>query len=182
MTHLNGSASPLLIQHLPLVKSLKATHSALDLACGHGRNGLFLLGNNVPVVFADNNRSALEAIAEKLEASDQDYECWEVDLEQGEQDPFAGRMFSAVMVFNYLHRPLMDAIKNAIVPGGLIIYETFTVQQSQFGRPSNPGYLLKEKELEYLFRDWDILHSFEGHKQNPERAVASIVARKPDTG
>ena len=193
MSHSNDNASPLLIQHLELFKCLPTSPAVLDLACGYGRNGIFLLNNNVPVIFADNSRSALDAIAEKLKDFDQDLESgeaefkradskraeyWEVDLERGEQDPLAGRTFAGVMVFNYLHRPLMEAIKKAIIPGGLIIYETFTEEQSQFGRPSNPDYLLKPKELEYSFRDWDILHSSEGHKQNPERAVASIVARK----
>ena len=98
--------------------------------------------------------------------------------------PLHEKHFAAVMVFRYLHRPLFEQIKAAIVPGGMIIYETFTEQQAQFGRPKNPDFLLKPTELEGLFADWRILHSFEGvvntsQHNNTQQAIAQIVAIKP---
>lgn len=179
MSHSNDTPSSLLVNNLKLVAELNSQHKVLDLACGEGRNGIFLLKNNVPVVFADKSKSALEAVAVKLQENGQQADCRQVDLEVEGQSPLAGNMFAAVMVFNYLHRPLMETIREIIEPGGLIIYETFTTENRQFGRPNNPDFLLKQKELGYLFEDWDILHCFEGTMQNPQRAIANIVARKP---
>ena len=79
---------------------------------------------------------------------------------------------------------LFEQLKASIKPGGIIIYETFTEQQAQFGRPKNPDFLLKPKELVELFSDWNILHSFEGIKpllndDETKQAIAQIVAVKP---
>jgi hypothetical protein len=62
---------------------------------------------------------------------------------------------------------------------GLLIYETFTAEQPRFGKPRNPDYLLQSGELGHMFADWEVIHSFEGIKENPTRAVAQLVARKP---
>jgi hypothetical protein len=102
-----------------------------------------------------------------------------VDFEAADSDPLQGKCFNAVLVFNYLHRPLMPSIRQVINPGGLIFYETFTVNQRQFGRPSNPDFLLQPQELRSYFEDWEVMHYFEGEKQEPARAVASIIARRP---
>jgi SAM-dependent methyltransferase len=151
----------------------------LDLACGGGRNGLFLAQRGIPVVFADIREEALQQVAaqQAIETTN----LWQVDLEPAEGNPLADRQFSAIMVFRYLHRPLLPAIKAATRPGGLVIYETFTVEQPKFGRPHNPDFLLKPGELQQCFGDWQILHSLEGTVSNndTEQAIARIVARKP---
>lgn len=179
MSHSNSSASQLLQTNLALIQSLERDSGVLDLACGHGRNGLFLARHNVSVIFADNNEVALHSIAEELKHSKLEGECWLVDFEVAGSHPLKGKLFDAVMVFNYLHRPLLNDIKAAIRPGGLIIYETFTIRQREFGRPSNPDFLLQETELHSAFEDWDILQEFEGEAVNPKRAIASVVARRP---
>jgi hypothetical protein len=61
----------------------------------------------------------------------------------------------------------------------LLLYETFTVEQPQFGKPRNPDYLLQPGELSHMFADWEEIFYFEGIKENPTRAVAQLVARKP---
>jgi len=83
------------------------------------------------------------------------------------------------MVFNYLHRPLFPAIKEAIRPGGLIVYETFNLEQKKFGRPSNPDYLLQVGELCQAFEGWEIISEFEGEASDPERAISRLIARRP---
>ncbi len=174
----------MLVENLSLLQNLNSDYGVLDLACGNGRNGLFLLQNNIPVTFADNSKVALENIKHSIEALERNGEplaeskCWQVDLEQAGEEPLKSRQFDAVLVFNYLHRPLMPAIKQIIAKAGLIFYETFTVQQTKFGRPSNPDYLFKENELKESFRDWEVIEYFEGVKTNPDRAVASLIARK----
>jgi SAM-dependent methyltransferase len=198
--------SPLIEKYLSTLQALQVSKQApmLDLACGHGRNGLYLVENNVAVTFADVNGEALEEVEQSLKQFSTEKQkiaqCWHVDfeLENFELENFAeeniefentkplhGKHFAAVMVFRYLHRPLFEQIKAAIVPGGMIIYETFTEQQAQFGRPKNPDFLLKPTELEGLFADWEILHSFEGvvnttQHNNTQQAIAQIVAIKPD--
>ncbi len=62
------------------------------------------------------------------------------------------------------------------------MYETFTVEQPRFGKPRNPDFLLNPGELLQLFKDWELIHSFEGIKENPRRAVAQLLCRKPGTG
>lgn len=154
----------------------------LDLACGSGRNGIYLMEQGLPVVFADKDQTKLENIAEKLQGSTL-ASYWPVDLEAGGRSPLSGRSFAAILVFRYLHRPLFAAIKDAVQPGGLVVYETFTVDQPRFGRPSNPDFLLRKGELEATFEDWETLHSFEGITRSEtsgrEQAIARVVARKP---
>lgn len=153
----------------------------LDLACGGGRNGLYLATRDIPVVFADIRAEVLQEIADRCKPGVA--QLWQVDLEQDGSAPLADRKFSAVLVFRYLHRALMPAIIEAVQPGGLVIYETFTVDQPQYGRPENPDFLLRPGELQAWFSDWQILHSFEGVTENQssgaKQAIAQIVARKP---
>ncbi len=187
MTHSIANPASLLVDNIGLVEKLDITSGVLDLACGMGRNGLFLVSHNVPVIFADNNEASLQSIAGALAATGASAEgstCWLVDFEStlGEgHNPLAGRVFDAVVVFNYLHRPLFPAIKEAIRPGGLIAYETFTVEQQQFGRPNNPDFLLRPGELREAFAAWECIEDFEGVVSEPDRAIARIIARKPAT-
>lgn len=169
------------MSHSPLLTEFEGVFDKqgkpiLDLACGNGRNGLYLHQQGLPVKFADNNAQQLSTLqlANQLTAE----QCWHVDFETGEQI-LAPNSMQAILVYRYLHRPLIEQIKNAIVPGGILIYETFTVNNRQFGRPNRDAFLLHEHELKNLFEDWQCLHYFEGVKQNPERAIAQIVCRKP---
>jgi hypothetical protein len=87
--------------------------------------------------------------------------------------------YRAILVFRYLHRPLLPCLKKGIRKGGILIYETFTIDQPRYGRPYNPDYLLKHGELAGEFKDWHILHYYEGIIESPQRAMAQIVCRKP---
>lgn len=85
--------------------------------------------------------------------------------------------FDVVVVFHYLHRPLIPILKKCVRSGGIIVYKTFTVDQLQFDAgPKNPDYLLKLRELGDLFSDFDqIVYREECTCQ----ATASLVARRP---
>jgi SAM-dependent methyltransferase len=175
MSHSNASASRLLVENLSLLKKIEYQGGVLDLACGNGRNGLLLASHKIPVIFADKETASLSQLADVLLERGLEGRCWEVDL--------TGKCFDAILVFNFLHRPLMPAIRQAIRPGGLIIYETFNTDQARLGKPTNPDYLLQPGELLNHFEDWEILHYFEGEMsvQNQENrcAKACLVARRP---
>lgn len=173
------SAAKLLLDHLGLLTGLDRSLPVLDLACGTGRNGLFLAEQGLPVLFADGSASSLEVVKQRLAQSGLPGRCWQVDLEQPEGQPLSGLSFAAVIAFRYLHRPLFPALRDSVTAGGLVVYETFTIEQRRFGRPRNPDFLLRSGELKTHFKNWEIIFEFEGVRQNPDRGVAQLVARKP---
>lgn len=168
-----------LLDYIAAPASTGHAYSVLDLACGSGRSGLKLVNRNIGVVFADRSSSALSEVAATLSQDKLPGRIWQVDLEQADTNPFDGQKFNAIVCFRYLHRPLFPDLLNAVEPGGLVIYETFTIGNRCFGRPNNPNFLLQPGELKMLFKDWEILHYYEGIRHGPDREIAQIVARKP---
>lgn len=179
MTHSNNSAAALLLENLSLFNLPNRPWNVLDLACGNGRNGLVLAGLGHAVTFADRDEEKLAQVEQAEQFDAERCAVWSIDLEAEGSVPLAGCHFDAVLVFNYLHRPLFPALKATIKPGGLLFYETFSEAQRAFGRPSNPDFLLRPGELKALCADWQILHYFEGQLSAPARAVASVIARRP---
>jgi tellurite methyltransferase len=169
----------LLLEYLDSPPNPDEARPVLDLACGTGRSGLLLAQRDIPVVFADRSTMALDGIKQHLSENRLPGRPWQVDLEQEGVNPFVGEVFSAAVCFRYLHRPLFPYLLKAVEPDGLVIYETFTVDNRRFGRPGNPDFLLKPGELKTCFQGWDVIHYYEGIQQNPDRAIAQIVARKP---
>ena len=82
-----------------------------------------------------------------------------------------------IICFNYLQRSLIPQIKKGIRSGGMVVYETFIVDQAQFGRPRNPDHLLKHNELLDMFREFRCLRYREGILEE-RKAVASLIAQK----
>jgi len=186
------SHSPLLEKTIELLRDANSQEPVLDLACGSGRNGLYLVNKNIPVVFADIKETALEQVKNTVSPPHCGVKSlanfWQVDFEQNDIEPLTGKSFSAIIVFRYLHRSLFEQIKQAVTAGGYVVYETFSVDQPQFGRPKNPNFLLKHGELAEIFSDWKIIHSFEGvidaksadaNNESGKQAIAQIIARKP---
>lgn len=154
--------------------------AVLDLACGQGQNGLSLKQHNISVLFADLNEDHLTTLVSRHNVNNAD--CWQADFESDDSLPpskLSNMQLQGAIVFRYLHRPLFKQLKQAIKPGGIIIYETFTEANRQFGRPNRDAFLLKADELKDIFHDWEIIFYFEGIKSEPDRAIAQIVARKP---
>ncbi|MEH6571360.1 MAG: methyltransferase [Halioglobus sp.] len=186
---MSDNFSPLLHQNLDRLRSAALAGPVLDLACGGGRNGLHLIASGIPVVFADVNPDALGRVSSALSSEPfQQHQSLatlqEIDLETPNNPPLEPVSYGAIMVFRYLHRPLLENMKAAVKPGGLVIYETFTLDQRQFGRPRNPDFLLQTNELKDIFENWDIHFSYEGiltgQQGQPQSAIAQIVASKPN--
>ena len=170
--------SALVERFLTELKQASKQGAVLDLACGNGRNGLYLARLGIPVVFADHDTDKLSQIDSIIQAEKLPAKTWLIDLEAGE--PVVDQMFGAIIVFRYLYRPLFKVIKASIVDSGLVIYETFNQGQRAYGRPHNPHFLLRENELVELFDDWQIIHQFEGVVAESECSISQVVAlRKP---
>jgi SAM-dependent methyltransferase len=131
--------SPWVVRFANLVSSRGIV---LDIACGAGRHTRLFLELGHRVVAVDRDLSGLDDLAEhpRLEKV-------ETDLEDETPFALAGRRFAAVVVTNYLYRPLMPALVEAVDADGVFIYETFSVGNERFGRPKNPHFLLRPGEL-----------------------------------
>ena len=116
--------------------------TVLDVASGAGRNARHFLTNGYRVAAIDRDTSALADLARNPSC-----EIVTSDLESGAPFPLSGRRFAAVVVTNYLHRPLIPELVAAVEPGGVLIYETFAAGNERFGHPRNPDFLLRPGEL-----------------------------------
>jgi SAM-dependent methyltransferase len=137
--HGSSSPSPWIVRFAGLVPR---DGSVLDLACGAGRQVRFFLGRGHAVTAVDRDLSRLADLE-----GERQLERIEVDLEGGAPFPLGERRFAAVIVTNYLHRPLLPTLVRAVAPNGLLLYETFAVGHERFGKPSNPDFLLRPGEL-----------------------------------
>jgi SAM-dependent methyltransferase len=115
--------------------------TVLDLACGSGRHSRFLAARGYRVCAVDRDPRALAALNGIEGVSVR-----QADLENGSW-PLDGLKFDGVVVANYLHRPLFPRILDALVPAGMLIYETFAAGNERFGKPSNADFLLRAGEL-----------------------------------
>lgn len=150
ITTRRGSSAPeAIVSHTPLEAAsewvqrwaplIRPGGEVLDVACGGGRHSRLLeaLGHEVVAVdrateFFPAPPSGVTLVKADLEAA-----AW----------PFPGRCFDAVVVTNYLHRPLLPTLVASLEPGGILLYETFALGNERFGRPANPDFLLQPGEL-----------------------------------
>ena len=120
---------------------IRAGGAVLDLACGSGRHARFLAAQGLQVEAVDRDAVALAGLAGLAGITTR---C--ADLE-GAAWPYAKRVFDAIVVTNYLHRPLLPLIGSGLAPGAALIYETFRAGNESYGKPSNPAFLLQVGEL-----------------------------------
>jgi SAM-dependent methyltransferase len=163
-----GAPLPWIVQWAGLVP-LDAT--VLDLAAGRGRHALLFAerGHKVVAVDRDVGRLPAHPNIEPLAA----------DLEDGSPWPLQGQRFGAVVVTNYLHRPLMPALIETIGPGGVFLYQTFMAGNERFGKPSRPEFLLQDGELLELVRGAFSVTAYEARLiSDPMAMVQRIAARR----
>jgi SAM-dependent methyltransferase len=114
----------------------------LDVACGGGRHARWFAARGHPVTLVDRDLAGVADLA-----GDPRVELVEHDLENGSPWPLAGREYAAVVVTNYLFRPILPELVRAVETGGWLLYETFAAGNERYGRPTNPDFLLRPGEL-----------------------------------
>ena len=162
---------------------------ALDLACGTGRHTLLLASRHQPVTAVDSSAVALEILVKRAQISDcpvvrigraakatirgNGIQIWQADLEEVSLPLQA---FSLIICVNYLQRSLFAQIERALAPGGVLLFETYTVAQLGFpGGPRNRNYLLESGELRTAF---PTLRNLFYRELRAGKGIASLIARK----
>ena len=139
---------------------LVARGPVLDVACGGGRHAKFFLAKGLKVVAVDREPQAIPGAL-----------FVQADLEGGNPWPLPGERFGAIVVTNYLHRPLFPVLRASLVEGGVLIYETFMLGNERYGRPSNPEFLLRPGELLEAFRGLRVIAFEQGAAIEPKPAM-----------
>ena len=162
------TASPWIAAWASLVP---ADAAVLDVAAGKGRHTRFFAERGHPVTAIDRDVSGLP-IADAIEIL-------AADLEDGSPWPLAGRTFGAVVVTNYLHRPLFPVLLDSVGPGGVLLYETFMIGNERFGKPSRPEFLLEDGELLELARGRFSVIAYEARMiSKPKMAMVQRIAAR----
>ena len=149
--------------------------TVLDVACGQGRHVRWFAALGHSVTGVDRAEDALAGLSGVAETVLADIENSPWPLLQAGQP----RQFDAVVVTNYLWRPLLPTLAASVTPGGLLIYETFASGNETVGRPSNPDFLLRPGELLAQFADWRVIAFEDGFLPQPERFVQRLCAARP---
>jgi tellurite methyltransferase len=153
---------------------------ALDIACGRGRNSVYLAEQGFDVVAVDISPVALNEARARAEYERLSIEWRQADLESAQLEDTD---FDLILNINFLQRSLIPRIKRAVKIGGHVIFETYLIDQKEIGHPSNPDYLLRHNELLDHFRDLRVLYYREG--RSSENGVSSyragILAQRIDS-
>jgi SAM-dependent methyltransferase len=132
----------------------------LDVASGGGRHSIVFAERGLEVVAVDRDSQSIPGVR-----------FVQADLESGGAWPFEGQRFAAIVVTNYLHRPLLPRIESSLAEGGVLIYETFMAGNERYGRPSNPAFLLKPGELLAAFGGLTPIAFEQGYLESPKPAM-----------
>lgn len=153
---------------------VKPNGTVLDVACGHGRHAYYFHQLGHPVTVLDREQTAIESIAIDARVCDKVV----ADIENNPW-PLAGRTFDAVVVTNYLWRPLLPDLLASMVGGSVLLYETFAAGNETVGRPSRPDFLLQPGELIKICKDLRVVAFEDGFCSGdggPDRFVQRIAA------
>ncbi|MEB2343739.1 MAG: class I SAM-dependent methyltransferase [Deltaproteobacteria bacterium] len=181
MPHEADPPSPFVREHEAALRAAGRHGLVLDLACGRGRHARLLAAWGLRVAALDRSREALGALATAARAGGLPVRPVRADAEDPRGLPFPPAAFAAVVVTRFLFRPLAPALAALLRPGGLLLYETFTIRQRDLGQgPRNPAFLLADDELPGLFPELAVERFETGLRGNghPEW-VASLAARRP---
>ncbi len=152
---------------------------ALDVACGAGRHSLFLARRGFKVIAADISWEGLQRLARHARDENLDIQIIHADLERF---TFPPEIFDVIVNTRFLLRSLFPLYRSALKPGGLLLFESFTVDEIDvLGGDIRREFALERGELRDAFSDFEILSYEEGVFEEPEgeRGLARLVARRP---
>ncbi len=154
-----------------------ATGAALDLACGPGRNALYLAGQGWRVTAVDGSPLAIEILKTRAAELKVDIEAHVADLERNEF-PIQQGAWDLICDCYFLERSLIPRMKVGVRPGGIIVA---IVHLADAGQPQGTPTRARAGELRAYFADWKVLHDYEGQSREAchQRPVAAIVTQKP---
>lgn len=142
----------------------------LDLACGKGRHARYFAQRGCQVEAVDRDGEALATLAGVDGISTR-----QADVENGPW-PYHGLAFDAIVVTNYLNRPLLPWLIKSLEVNGVLIYETFMEGNQHLGSPSNPAFLLRRGELlESVGRRLQVIAFEQGRVDHPRPAVVQRI-------
>jgi len=170
--HDESEASPFLVDNI----SLLPMGRALDIAMGGGRNTVYLAKMGFNAEGVDISEKAVKTALGRAKATGVKIDARVADIETADYQ-IDKDTYNVIICFNYLHRALIPQIKDGLKKGGVVVYQTYTVDQLQFGKPSNPDFLLGYNELLEMFRSFRCLRYHEGIIDE-QKAVAGIIAQK----
>ena len=169
---LDAAPTPILVE---ATKKL-VPGTALDLACGSGRNALWLAKQGWSVTAVDGSPVAVEILRSRASEQGLAMNASVADLEKSEFR-IVPSTWNLIAICYYLQSDLFEPAKQGIVPGGMLIS---IVHVAEPGEEATP-HRLKPGDLQCYFKGWEILHCREGKPEDPahQRSVAEIVARRP---
>lgn len=151
---------------------------ALDLASGDGRNALFLAARGFSVDAIDIAAAGLQRLLAAARNADLTVRAVQADLEHY---TLPRDRYDVMISIRYLQRSLFDQMRRAVRPGGVVVAETFLVDQRLIGHPTNPDFLLERGELRTYFHGFEALVWEEGlcATEGAPAYLARLVARRP---
>jgi 2-polyprenyl-3-methyl-5-hydroxy-6-metoxy-1,4-benzoquinol methylase len=156
---------------------------ALDLACGLGRNAIYLCRQGLETHAWDISTEAIRKLDNYAQHEGLNIRAEVRDIATTPPDE---NSFDVIVVSHFLERSLMPSLPAALTAGGLLFYQTFTRLKVNDIGPTNPDYLLKSNELLQTFADLEVLfysdNADAGDLEQGIRNEAMIVVRKPDPG
>ena len=172
--HASPEPDPLLSQLNDYAELSPEKRRALDLACGAGRNAVWLAEHGWSVTACDISLEGLRRARALADSRRVRLDLLCIDLEAA---VLPAARFDLLMCFFYLQRDLFPQIRAALRPGGVIVYKTYTTEQLAFtGGPRHLPHLLQPQELLKTFHDFRILWYRETVK---DRGVAELIAQRP---
>ncbi len=170
--HSSSTPSTWITRFAPLIQT---GGTVLDVACGNGRHSRYLQSMGLQVTGVDRDATALGYLHHDTPGH------WiTADIENAPW-PLPGQQFDAVVVTNYLWRPLFPQLLESVSNGGWLLYETFAAGNEAYGKPSRPDFLLQPGELLQLYAnhpDWQVIAYEQGLLPTPDRVVQRIAVRK----
>lgn len=172
--HGGGAASPWIRRWTHLVAP---QGQVLDLACGHGRHARWFAEHGHTAIGVDKAQDALHSLDDLVALGR--VQTVAADIENDPWPLMAGetpRRFAAVVVTNYLWRPLLPTIVQSLAAGGVLLYETFADGNATVGKPARPDFLLQPGELLQACAKLRVVAYEDGFCSQPDRFVQRIAA------